>query len=90
MTIAFATYMKLCKNPNISVPVCHTCCHSSKCFCSMYTPICQKLKKIDSHIINSSYLPPNEPNGRNYKSIALERPLTDSLVHGLASSRAYI
>ena len=56
----------------------------------MHTPIWQKLKKIDSHIINSSYLPSNEPNDRNYKSIALERTLTDPLVHGLVSSRAYI
>ena len=34
----------------------------------MYT-ICQKLKKIDLHIINSSYLPPIEPNDKNYKSL---------------------
>lgn len=58
--------------------MCHNRCHNSKCFCSMHTPICQKLKKIDSHIINSSYLPPNEPNDRNYKSIALERTLRSS------------
>ena len=29
--------------------VCHNYCHSLKCSCSMHTPTCQKLKKIDTY-----------------------------------------